>query len=969
MFSRARDQVATPDQLRTLVRFGLDQLRVRNAHHEFEHLCRHLARARVCSNIIPSTGPVSAGGDQGRDFESFRTYIENDGTDRSIFAGLASSARLAFACTLQSDDLERKIRDDVATICASGFPVSGVHVFMIGDLPTAKRHALQTWASDTHHLELELHDGNSIAELLVDPETFWIASRYLEIPSEHCPDRTGSAWYEELATRVRGQPQTCATDGTFFELKRLVRHATASKKLASDLPEFIARLMTVDESDRRLWRAAMYEVFVASLRGLRTLEGFEDQIRRYFADAEATTSAADLRDASCLLGYCTDARAMHVLNLDAESLTTWRAHLIDRVDSLLSETTSASTRCALLDVRWYLALSPWPGAKARPPLDDAFPWLERLTENVTAAKLFPLANLIDNLTQFQAMLRVDDTRRYQELTTRLDTVLAEREGEQAVAKKLCARAIAFQKARRPLVALKFIHDANIKWFAHETLHGSLLAQLLLADIYDSLGLSKAAQYFALGEAYLALNSDVPGIRALASRGLFAAAKYAYHAGEWFRFLDFGEAALRVHARFTPDPGNLDVHAGFSELAFGSAGILVLLEQLDAPALSQVQPRIEKWGLDWLLDGMLAAARSGHGKLTLDETWAQLEGQLRGRPLSDAGRTRRLHWRALGVRWRFRWLNRPPTVAVAEQLVACLQVVLADLAEEDLCLLPATVTVRVRVGPLNVIQEPSNRGSRWTVTIPADLSIDDAVAATIGVVSALLHDVSTLRSKVFMGVVEERFKAGLSSKVFIARPYSELFATFVPSSGVLAAKRVAPALVGRRFRLRQHRTLAWKSTLGPFYPAADIQTWLTNRYTRLLPPISSTLAALRADRNFQVILAALRESRWRDWHVLNAIYSIAFNERARVAGARTPEQLHRFREGFDLMRVSAPDDVRLFSERRLREAQFLNMLSTLKILGHEVHQETPAFKAIERFLASRYRYFHDDVEHDDPFCPP
>ena len=68
--------MANTEQLIGQIRFQLEQLSVKNAHHEFEHLCRHLARTRLCSNILPATGPVAAAGDQGRDFESFRTYLE-----------------------------------------------------------------------------------------------------------------------------------------------------------------------------------------------------------------------------------------------------------------------------------------------------------------------------------------------------------------------------------------------------------------------------------------------------------------------------------------------------------------------------------------------------------------------------------------------------------------------------------------------------------------------------------------------------------------------------------------------------------------------------------------------------------------------------------------------------------------------------------------------------------------------------
>lgn len=113
--------MASIDQVISQVRFGLEQLSSRNAHHEFEHLCRHLARARICSNILPATGPVAAGGDQGRDFETFSTYLNSTSLAGSTFVGLASTKPIAFTCSLEDKkSINRKIKSDVKTITDFG---------------------------------------------------------------------------------------------------------------------------------------------------------------------------------------------------------------------------------------------------------------------------------------------------------------------------------------------------------------------------------------------------------------------------------------------------------------------------------------------------------------------------------------------------------------------------------------------------------------------------------------------------------------------------------------------------------------------------------------------------------------------------------------------------------------------------------------------------------------------------------
>src|SRR5208337_4502451 len=114
-----RQKRTTPDEAAQYIRFALSELGERNAHHEFEHLCRNLTRKRICPNIIPSTGPVSAGGDKGIDFESYPVIgTENERDFPSFFARAAQDPAI-FACSLRKD-FETKISEDVRKVSGTG---------------------------------------------------------------------------------------------------------------------------------------------------------------------------------------------------------------------------------------------------------------------------------------------------------------------------------------------------------------------------------------------------------------------------------------------------------------------------------------------------------------------------------------------------------------------------------------------------------------------------------------------------------------------------------------------------------------------------------------------------------------------------------------------------------------------------------------------------------------------------------
>ena len=147
------------------MRFALSQLRAQNGAHRFEDLCRALARRTVAANILPATGPVGAGGDQGRDFETFRPAVQTGDLAKAIDPRIDVDGTIAFVCTLQQDVLP-KIRADVRNVVSQGEPVETVVAYCEVDVPVARRHRLEAEMAERHDIKLVLFDGNAITELL-----------------------------------------------------------------------------------------------------------------------------------------------------------------------------------------------------------------------------------------------------------------------------------------------------------------------------------------------------------------------------------------------------------------------------------------------------------------------------------------------------------------------------------------------------------------------------------------------------------------------------------------------------------------------------------------------------------------------------------------------------------------------------------------------------------------------------------
>jgi hypothetical protein len=168
----------TPETVAKIIGYALSELSSDNAHHDFEHLCRHIVRRRICSNILPATGPVSGGGDGGADFESLPILMDSAA---SRYWQMTSAGKVLFACSL-AQNLKTKVSADVAAAARLQEPVDHLYFFYNRPVKTADRNKLKAAALGTHGIKLEIIDSKAIAEFLADTELLWVAERYLSLP-------------------------------------------------------------------------------------------------------------------------------------------------------------------------------------------------------------------------------------------------------------------------------------------------------------------------------------------------------------------------------------------------------------------------------------------------------------------------------------------------------------------------------------------------------------------------------------------------------------------------------------------------------------------------------------------------------------------------------------------------------------------------------------------------------------------
>src|SRR5262249_23654809 len=149
-----------------------------------------------------------------------------------------------------------------------------------------------------------------LSTILAEPDLIWVAEYYLNLPTEMLPPlpagEPSPEWYSELLSTLRSSRGAIVpTPGQVAAIASGIRYATFAPEVNADLPEWIEsmaevlnksdHLVPAEDSDERdelnemVFRGC-YEISVARLRGLNTLKGTEDLIRRALDIANASMS-------------------------------------------------------------------------------------------------------------------------------------------------------------------------------------------------------------------------------------------------------------------------------------------------------------------------------------------------------------------------------------------------------------------------------------------------------------------------------------------------------------------------------------------------------------------------------------------------------------------------------------------------------------------------------------------------------
>jgi hypothetical protein len=742
-----------PDRidLKRYIRFQLSKLSARNGEHEFEHLAFELARARVSPNLLPATGPVQAGGDQGRDFESYRTYLAQSVLTHSTFAALVSDGIIVGACTLDKM-IVRKIKSDLCTIFGSGERPAHVAYFCEPDLPIAKRHRLQAYCQDSYQATLDIFDGQAISDMLADRDTGWIADKYLEIPSDFWPDTSLDDQYITSRDRWVTQKDTVENYADFLDIKRGLRMATFEDEAKRDLVGWIEamRRFLADGVPERLVQKARYEIAVAELRGRGSLDPAVPLVRTFLDAVSSYRPPSELLDAAVLTVYAWDSKNHGQSSIEAKQLVAW----LEKIDGILASALAGSLsipsadRCLLLEAQAILAFLPreTDSSPAEGPTRFFDRW-EAVLQVVNDTPLFPVTHIANIFETAAALIEPDDCLRA--LVSQVDTLVAERAGKGAAADRARRRALNYLESNRHIAAIDELHHTKADWFTGGNIEGSILSMLLHSQAYEDLGLHIASRYYAAGALNTSLHIENERIARFIGQAAFRVADTFYAAGEGVTYVHSLSFALTAHHDVASEPHDWTKHAQVAR-SFAHAAIFRSVALRIAPQMvPHMDNAIAAWPLPKADQDEFIAMSEGKpwSQMTIDEIEGKIAAELGQHPFGDIGAERSIAWSAFGLVWMVRCKAERDTWLAALELAAAIQIVQVEFADADLLIIPSEAAIEVELADVATVectQLPDNGKLAWRVLMPRadlDTSRDEYQCYLVGVALMVLEHFS------------------------------------------------------------------------------------------------------------------------------------------------------------------------------------------------------------------------------------
>ncbi|OAV75012.1 hypothetical protein Barb7_01419 [Bacteroidales bacterium Barb7] len=244
------------------------------------------------------------------------------------------------------------------------------------------------------------------------------------------------------------------------------------------------------------------------------LLGCEDLVRTYLKDFEAFENAKELEDAHNVLTIAFTAKMADKVNLNHREIIYWFRSLYRTINQRIKTTVNPNEKCHYLEELGTFLL--FASQFRQRTIDEVLSPFNEILTIIDQAHLYHAAQLSDRVNKYIKMFISINPERNKEIiqalesfSEKLDVHVQKRDGKYNTAKKQVERGISYLQSNDPsliLKALSYFHNAKDLYHQEETIEGNVLALINIAQLYNSVGMNFAAKYYAMGAAWVSLQT-------------------------------------------------------------------------------------------------------------------------------------------------------------------------------------------------------------------------------------------------------------------------------------------------------------------------------------------------------------------------------------------------------------------------------------------------------------------------------
>lgn len=742
---------------------------------------------------------------------------------------------------------------------------------------------------------------------------------------------------------------------------------------------------------------AIYELIWITLRPQTlaspegTLEGMEPHIKTYFTAFENFSDVESLEDASALVGVVQGTAAYGKVNITAEEIEHWRELILQKTIHELEKAKDPNQVCYYHAIAALLILHNTVNPESETIMDDTFVHLDEIFKLLDLATQYDVKELTNRLTSFIKILitlehDIEEIERLEEFTDKLMPYVAQKSSDHDLAKVYVDRGVKYLHTTEPksvLRAINYFHKAKTLWRHDHTLDGHILALLNISQLYSLIGCHLAAKYYALSAARHATSESALNHRISDAFAMILNADFKE--GTWISCLEDFRLFILYRGEFKSreyDPEDNQLMYSLRNIAI----VIAFAPRLTPEVAAAIASEVKEMG-QFYNDILQPMVEELNGSVKDAELAALLHKKLDDAPLSDAGEQRTISWEALGSNWKFTFKNDWMTNSVAEEFIAIIQILVADLglSKTDLHLLESKVEVEIQLGERweAPLRAPSNDVHKWIVKVPAVIQEDyDAIqmqCAFMAVcIKKILDEISLLPTEELEKEIQGRLeKEDLAGKTMADFLYQRLYRFFIEQKYFDESKRDSFERPETGFTSVSFSGLKWDESPSGKYSAAKSLEMIRERYPACMVPMHLTLTRLQKDQRYPDFIKKLREQGWLDWQILLALFNHTMSYKVSIEMRK--KSFHTAQEKYDSVQeifrtifktneeenyIEIPLEYYFKGDLdfQLRQAALL----TLRNWGLDGQKsDFPDFNAVKNLMVKRFNFSIDD----DPSLSP